>query len=407
MGSANNPNVKLTSQEKSILQGEKGPTAAKAMKLQLGLAKIHGAVDFVEVKSVQVSGVSYHNLGDAGLEFLQEWAEHGHTSVYSATINPAGMDLRHWREQSIPESFAKKQLAVVDAYVSMGLIPACTCTPYLAGNLPGFRESIAWAESSAVTFANSALGARTNREGGPGALAAAITGRTPRWGLHLDEHRQPTIRVDVSRDMKTPYDWGLLGAFIGVHAPGGLPYVRAVKGEHNRDIGCLKALSAALPTFGGSPMFHAENITPEAEAVRIPRKKLTFGEAEYLETSKKLSDSVKRPDFVCLGCPHATLDEIAEAAHLLEGRRVKIPFWICTSRAVYESARSGGFLSRLETSGVNVLCDTCFAVAPLKGRFKSVMTDSAKGCYYGRGHNGLKVLTAPAHICIEKACNPD
>lgn len=406
MGSLKNSVVKLTSEEKSILNGEIGPTAAKAMSLQLGLAKIHGALDFVEVKSVQVSGVSYHNLGDAGLEFLQEWAGGGRTSVYSATINPAGMDLRNWRKQGISQSFAEKQIAVVDAYVSMGLIPACTCTPYLAGNLPRFRESIAWAESSAVTFANSVLGARTNREGGPGALAAAVTGRTPRWGLHLDEHRQPSILIEVSCNMTTPYDWGLLGAFIGMQAPGKLPYVRLNKGTHNKDTSCLKALCASLPTFGASPMFHAECLTPEVEAVQIPRTKLTFGETEHLDISKKLNDRVIRPDLVCLGCPHATLDEMAETADLLRGRHVKIPFWICTSRSVYELAQSGNILSRLEKSGVTVLCDTCFVVAPLKGRFRSVMTDSAKGCYYSRGHNGLRVSIATAQACIEKACEP-
>ena len=397
-----NEAIRLTTQERELLDGRRGTTVAKALRLQIALAKIHGAERFVEVSSVQVSGVSYHNLGEAGLQLLEEWAKDGGAGVPTATLNPAGMDLQRWKAQGMDPDFAAKQLAVVKAYTDMDIIPACTCTPYLAGNLPRFGESIAWAESSAVTFANSVLGARTNREGGPAALAAALTGRTPYWGLHIEQNRAPDVLVEVTCPLDDPYHWGALGAFIGKRRPEGLPYIRVEKGKPPR-LAELKSLSAALPTYGARPMFHLEGVTPDAHRARIPEDRVSFDVEALSDVGDSLKDDVEHPDLVCLGCPHATLAEMKEAAKRLEKRKVAIPFWLCTSRAVYELAKSSGILKTLKESGVDVVCDTCFVVAPLRGRFNSVVTNSAKGCYYSRGHNRLKVITVPTETCIEVA----
>ena len=161
-----------------MLAGEAGPGVQKAIEIVVALGRIYGAADLVAVTSVQVAGVSYKNLGDAGLEFLQEWAAQGARARVPATLNPAGMDLASWRELGFSEAFARRQEAVIAAYVALGITLTCTCTPYLVGHVPEFGQHVAWAESSAVSYANSVLGARTNREGGPSALAAAITGRT-------------------------------------------------------------------------------------------------------------------------------------------------------------------------------------------------------------------------------------
>ena len=175
--------LRLTSQEQAMLAGEEGPGLQKAMEIVVALGRIYGAEDLVPVASAQVSGVSYKNLGDAGLKFLQEWAALGAAARVPATLNPAGMDMTAWRELGFSEEFAQQQQAVVTAYSALGVTPTCTCTPYLVGHAPLFGQHVAWAESSAVNYANSVLGARTNREGGPSALAAAITGRTAHYGL--------------------------------------------------------------------------------------------------------------------------------------------------------------------------------------------------------------------------------
>ena len=211
-----------------MLAGEAGPGAQKAIEIVVALGRIYGAADLVPVASVQVSGVSYKNLGDAGLEFLQAWAAQGAQARVPATLNPAGMDLAAWAELGFSPEFARRQQAVVAAYEALGVLPTCTCAPYLIGHEPAFGQHIAWAESSAVSFANSVLGARTNREGGPSALAAAVAGRTARYGFHLDAHRQPTLLVDVRCPVRSEADLGALGYLVGRHARTGVPYFRAL-----------------------------------------------------------------------------------------------------------------------------------------------------------------------------------
>ncbi|MHA2233313.1 MAG: aconitase X, partial [Candidatus Hodarchaeales archaeon] len=192
--------MKLTPEEQGMLDGKHGKSTQKGMEILAALGEIYGADKMIPVVSVQIAGVSYANLGEAGLNFLAEMAEDGQTRVLT-TLNPAGMDLENWEALGIEPEFAEKQERVVDAFRKMGVTPTCTCTPYLIGNLPHYGEHISWAESSAVCYSNSVLGARTNREGGPSAIAAALTGRTPEYGFHLDENRKPEITVEVE---KTP-----------------------------------------------------------------------------------------------------------------------------------------------------------------------------------------------------------
>src|SRR5512137_67100 len=209
--------MQLTKEEQSMLSGEEGYAVRKGMEILVALGDIYAAETLIKVGSVQVAGVSYHNLGDAGLEFLNELAKDGRVKVLT-TLNPAGMDLENWRSLGISEEFAVKQNLVIEAFERMGILISCTCTPYLIGNLPRFGEHLAWSESSAVTFANSVIGARTNREGGPSALAAAFVGKTPCYGLHLDETRVPHVQVKVRTQLTKLSDWGALGYVIGKKA---------------------------------------------------------------------------------------------------------------------------------------------------------------------------------------------
>ncbi|MEM4235218.1 MAG: aconitase X, partial [Candidatus Methanomethylicaceae archaeon] len=182
----------LSREEERMLSGEEGLAVQKAMQLLTALGEVFGAERMVKIESAQIAGVSYGNIGDAGMEFLEDWADLGGKVRVKSTLNPAGMDLDKWKEMGIDDEYYQRQMRILKAFEKMGVEITCTCTPYLVGNRPRSGAHVAWSESSAVVFANSVLGARTNREGGPSALAAAITGRTPCYGLHLEDNRVPT-----------------------------------------------------------------------------------------------------------------------------------------------------------------------------------------------------------------------
>jgi len=391
--------VRLTDEERALLDGAAGHAARKATEILVALGEIYGAEDLVPVRSVQVSGVSYHNLGEAGLEWLEAMAVDGRVLTLT-TLNPAGMDLMDWREQGIEPEFAERQLRLVAAYERMGIAPTCTCTPYLIGNLPGPGEHVAWAESSAVAFANSVLGARTNREGGPSALAVALTGRTPRYGLHLDEHREAELAVVIEAPLGSTAAWGALGRVLGRAAGGRVPLLST---SARPSVAELKAFGAALVTFGGSPLYYVEGLTPAPPGPR-PSESMPVRAADLEQATAALSDGADEIDMVALGCPHASLAELTELARLLEGKTVHKETWICTARPTKEAAAAMGLLSIIERSGARVVADTCFAVTPLESRRgMTIATDSAKGCYYASGHNKLRVHLATVQACVEAA----
>jgi len=388
----------LTKEEEAMLAGEEGHATRKAMQILVALGKIYDAERMVSVSSVQVSGVSYKNLGDAGLEYLSELAKDGKARV-KTTLNPAGMSLTDWKSQGIERGFAEKQLKVIEAYERLGVEITCTCTPYLAGNEPRFGEHVAWGESSAVAYANSVIGARTNREGGPSALAASLTGRTPLYGLHIQENRVPTVAVDVEAQLMFPEDFAAMGYFVGKTVKDGIPYFRGVERATLED---LKALSAALASSGGVAMFHIEGLTPESGLGARSLEGLTLTGKELAETRSMLNDE-GTPDFVSVGCPHCSLTELATLAKLLSGRRVKREFWICCSREVKRQGDEAGYSGLIEGSGAKFALDTCMVVAPVEELgHRVVATNSAKACHYLR-NAGLKVRFMPLEECVAEA----
>ena len=381
-----------------MLAGEEGRATQKAMQILVALGKIYDAERLVKVSSVQVSGVSYKNLGDAGLEFLSELAKDGKARV-KTTLNPAGMNLTDWKSQGIDRGFAEKQLQVIDAYGKLGVEITCTCTPYLAGNEPSFGQHIAWGESSAVAYANSVIGARTNREGGPSALAASLTGRTPLYGLHLRENRVPTIAVEVEAQLRLPEDFSAMGYFVGRAVKDGIPYFRGIRRAGLED---LKTLSAALASSGGVAMFHVEGLTPEFGLGTKNLEAVTFTRKELAETDSLLNDEGE-PDFVSVGCPHCSLAELATLAKLLTGRQVRREFWVCCSREVKLQGDAAGYSRLIEASGAKFALDTCMVVAPVEELgYRVVATNSAKACHYLR-NAGLKVRFMPLEECVAEA----
>jgi predicted aconitase len=388
----------LTNQEKKMLAGEEGFAVQKSMQILTALGEIFGADKMIPVSSVQVAGVSYYNLGDAGLEYLESLAGKGAKARVKTTLNPAGMDLENWRELGIDEEFAGKQERVIRAFVKMGVTPSCTCTPYLVGNEPGRGDHIAWSESSAVTYANSILGALTNREGGPSALAAAITGRTPCYGMHIEENRKPQVHVKVDAMLAAVPDFGALGYVVGKKIGPKIPLFEGIEGAHVEQ---LKSLCASIATYGGTALFHTHDATYHQE--EAPTEALTITRADIEGALRALNDETAEVDFVALGCPHCTLDEIKTIAGLLEGRKVTREFWICTARQTMKEAEKIGYAQKVRAAGAKFACDTCMAVAPLKGRFSVLATDSAKACYYGRGTNDFKTHIGSVEECVNAA----
>jgi len=311
-----------------MLAGEEGPAASKMLELLVALGEVFGAERLVKVESAHISGVSYKNLGEAGLEWLEEQAEMGARARIRATLNPAGMDMERWREMGVPREFAEGQERVIMAFRKMGVDPTCTCTPYLVGHVPRFGSQIAWAESSAVCYANSVIGARTNRESGPTSLASAVTGLAALYGYRLDESRRPGAIVEVAAELRDTMDYSALGYLTGRRLGTTVPYFR---GLGKPSLESMKALGAACATSGGIALWHGEGVTPEAEGMKGHLEgldRITVEQADLEEAVATLTRPLVNP-IIALGCPHSTLDEMEvatnsfKAAHYMAGMGVR------------------------------------------------------------------------------------
>ena len=402
--------MELTAGERKWLDGGDGPALKRAMEIVVTLGTIYGAESLIPVESVQISGVSYRNIGDAGLRFLRQWADEGARVRVPTTLNPTAMDMVRWEAQGFTPDFADKQRQVVDVFAGMGVgegVPLPTCTPYLIGNRPSQGAHVAWAESSAVAFANSVLGARTNREGGPGAIAAALTGRTAAYGLHMAENRVATLRVEVRAKPEAISDYSALGAIVGRHAGQAVPYiVGAPLGEGDPLAEeKLKALGAAMAATGAVGLFHVEGVTPEARvAAMLAPGHDTLVVADLAPGYEDLSDDVDTIDLVWIGCPHASLPEVALVAEALRGRSLRIPLWVTCARPVRAIAAEQGLVDVIEAAGGSVFADACMGIAPVRDLgFSAVATPSAKGAYYLRNLAHVATRFATLGECVDMA----
>jgi predicted aconitase len=362
----------LDPEEEKILSGENGETRQKMMELLVALGKVFGAERLVPIRSAQVSGASYKTIGEYGLAWLSSLDSR---AVVPAVLNPIGMPRLRWKEMGIDTVFAERQQAVIAAYERLGVHLECTCTPYYLHET-SFGDHLAWSESSAVSYANSVIGARTNREGGPGALAAALIGKTPCYGLHLEKNRCPQVIIEVQSDKK---DWdisryGALGYHVGKLAGNKIPYFRGIFPEKDQ----LKALGAAMAATGAVAIYHVENVTPEAKKNRYDLTSLDIITVEAAEIDKLFSEV--HVDAVAVGCPHCSDDELREIARLLQGKTVKKPFYIFASQGVIDKNIS--IVGVIEESGARVYADTCMVVSPVMERYPAIMVNSGKALAY-------------------------
>ncbi len=364
--------MQLESEDERILAGESGETRRQMMELLVALGKVFGADRLVPIRSAQVSGASYKTIGKYGLEWLNQLDAR---AVVPAVLNPIGMPRDRWEEMGVEPDFAKKQQAVIAAYERLGIRLECTCTPYYL-NPPAFKDHLAWSESSAVSYANSVIGARTNREGGPGALAAALIGKTPCYGLHLSVNRRPqvVVQVDAREEDLSIAHYGALGYHAGKLVGNRVPYFTGIRPDADR----LKALGAAMAATGAVALYHVEGVTPEAVRQRpdiAGLERITIGKDDI----RRLFTDIP-VDAIAVGCPHCSAGELARIAGLLEGKRVTLPFYVFAAQGVIDANRAT--VASIEKSGARVYADTCMVVSPVMERYGAIMVNSGKALAY-------------------------
>lgn len=391
----------LTKEETRMLNGDRGDAVKKAMEILVALGESFGAKRLVPINNVHMAGSSVLVAEEAGTRFVEDIRTQGGTFVTNVTTNPTAVDPTQWQKIGIPESDSILQTRLTDAYAGMGANTCNTCIPYLVGNTPRFGEHMAWGESSAVVYANSVCGARTNREGGPSGLASALTGRTPEYGFHLSENRYGKFLIKVETPLNDMTDYGTLGCFAGKIAGQDTPVFTGLPVSPTLEQ--VKALSAALASSGAVSMFHAVGVTPEAPSLEAafggkePEKVLVFDLAEKQKVEAFLNkESSDRVDWIQIGCPNASVQEIREVAQALDGKKIHpdITLWVTTAGAMYAMAERMGYIKTIEDAGGVIVRETCpflarsRVIAPNKG-FKTLTTNSAKMAFYAPGQFGL------------------
>ena len=410
----------LTPEEQTMLDGVEGPGVKRAMEIVVALARIYGAADLVPVAHAQIAGVSYKNLGDAGVQFLSEWADEGARVRVPTTLNPMGMERGKWQQWGIATDFAVPQLSVIDAFAKMGVTPTMSCTPYLfREHTPKRGDALAWAESSAVAFANSVIGARSNREGGPSAIAAAVVGRTGRYGYHLDENRRANWIVEVRCPVKSVADFGALSYSVGKAVGSGVPWF-ADLGEWLPPLPAdltlggpagdrLKTLGAGLAAYGAVAVYHVAGVTPEARdqgesLIRPDARRLVIGGLDDAYRIMDADPDLKQIDLVTVGCPHASLTEIEQVADYLRGKTLATRLWVTTGEITRQAATELGYVQVIEAAGGEVVADTCAVVAPMRMLdVRSMATNAGKMACYAPMHSGVRMRFGDLEACLEAA----
>ncbi len=399
--------MKLTDEEKRMLGGESGQPVKMAMDIVVAIGEIYGAEKLIPVKTAHIAGLSLKSHGIAGMEWVEDIAKSGAKVCVPTTLNVIGVDRS--RDLKMPPDWSANQLRIEQAYECMGCFGTSTCVPYYMGFIPKFGESIAWAESSAVVFTNSVLGARDNREGGPTAMASGLTGRTPLYGLHLDENRKGDVHYKVTADLRDIADYGGLGAYVGKRVGTKIPVFSGISYPATE---ALVYLGAALASSGGVAMFHVAGVTPEA-----PTLEAAFGGKKYdtivitsreIEEGKQQLTSARdnKVDYVALGCPHYSLSQLEETARLLHGKKISkdVTMWVHTNVAIKAIAAQLGYVRAIEESGAIVTQDLCTILGnPESLGFKTLATNSGKMAFYAPGSNGFGVWFGDAKRCIDAA----
>jgi predicted aconitase/predicted aconitase with swiveling domain len=405
--------VRLDPVDRAYLSGEHGQAAEFAMRLLVKMAALQEAEDYIDVSKVHVDGCIY--TGPASLRFAQWLVDRQARVRVPTTLNSISVDKRQWRAQGVGEDFGIPATELAEAYVAMGAEPSFTCAPYLLDGAPAFGEQVGWAESNAVVYANSVLGARTMKYPDFLDICIALTGRAPRAGCHLDAGRRATFIIEA--EMPEGADdafWPLLGYCCGSVSGSEIPLICGLE-TSAAGPDELKAFGAAFATVAAAPMFHIAGITPEAGVAQAqslsPERRLSIG-IDHLRNAWAELNNAAAPDvgLVSLGSPHFSVSECARLAELVKGRArsPNVAVVVTCGRAVYEAAARAGHLDAAESFGIKFVTDTCWCMLaePLvPPSVKTLMTNSGKYAHYAPGLVGRSVRFGSLASCIDAACS--
>ena len=408
--------VALSERDKHMLDGQHGQAARMAMSILVRMAEVYGATEMMDVSQAHIDGCSM--LTDSGLEFAETLSALGGRVSVPTTLNVVPLDLQNWRALGVPEEFAGKALRLAKAYTDMGCIPTWTCAPYQGYLTPRFGQQIAWGESNAIAYANSVLGARTNRYGDYVDICAAIAGRVPRSGLHLKQNRrgqlllrladiEPAVLVDGAF-------YPAFGHFLGKLAPDKIPVIDGMPAGVTRDQ--LKALGAAAASSGAVALFHAVGVTPEAHTLEEafqgddPEQVVDVHLSDLVAAQSEMSTAEEGADLdaVVLGCPHFSYDEFDRLAQAIRstGRSLHpdLRLIVLTSQASYALLQRSGLMAPIVDFGVEIVIDTCVFLSPiLSSDARVIMTNSGKCAYYAPGELGVQVAFGSLRECVRSA----
>ena len=404
----------FTNKDRAMLRGDHGPAAKMAMNIIARMAEVSGAKELLDISGAHIDSTVY--IGDAGLEFAERLASLGAKVAVPTSLNVSGLDEHHWQEWVVPPEWARQSQRQMEAYRSMGTTPTWTCAPYQTeASRPKFGQQIAWGESNAIVFANSVIGARTERYPDLFDICCAVTGRAPAIGLHLTENRAGELLLqlrDIPAALQQSDDfYPVLGHFIGKIARDRIPCIDGLAVSPAEDQ--LKALGAASASSGGVALFHVVGVTPEAptleaafqnkpprEAIDVTMDLLRNARGELTHTD---SDEL---DMVVLGSPHFSLAEFKLLAPLVAGKQKhpRVKFLVTSSRAMTQLAQQAGYLDTLRSFGAQLTVDTCILTTPmLPPEIKRLMTNSAKFGYYTPGLLGRKIAFGSLKDCVNSA----
>ncbi|MEA3355997.1 MAG: aconitase X catalytic domain-containing protein [Candidatus Bipolaricaulota bacterium] len=409
--------VSLTEKDKKILSGRTGAAARLAMSILVRMAEVYDAPRLMDVTQAHIDGCAL--MCDSGLEFAETLVARGARVSVPTTLNMIPLDLQNWRKQNVPEEFAKKAGRIASSYLAMGCVPTWTCAPYQGYLTPRFGQQIAWGESNAIVYANSVLGARTNRYGDYMDICAAITGRVPESGLHLKQNRKGQVLLRLANIapqlLRDDTIYVALGHLMGGLVQERIPVIEGLPLNATGDQ--LKSLGAAAASSGAVGLFHAIGVTPEAatleEAFQGGSAKEVI-DVNYTDLRKAWSElstveEGARLDAIVLGCPHFSYGEFQQLARCIEDEKGRslhrgVRVLVLTSQTSYALLQRGNFIDTLLDFGVEIALDTCVFHSPIiSPHTKVIMTNSGKFAYYAPGELGVQVAFGGMKDCIHSA----
>jgi predicted aconitase len=406
--------MRLTDDERAMLAGERGDAVRRAIELQIKVGDFFGAADFVAIDSAHMMA-EIESMGEPCLAWVEEMADLGGRAVVPTTSNPRSVDVALWEALGQDERQVELELRLTRTLRRLGILTLDTCINYQTVSPPRFGEHVAWGDTGTVIFANAIAGARSNFEGGPVALAAALTGRTARYGYHLPEQRRGTVLVELRDQPACTSDWGALGCWIGrqVNDYWQVPVIVGLDVAPTVDQ--LKQLGASLASYGSLAMFHLVGVTPEARTVdeafgrRSPERRLVVEPGALKSVYQTFQPERQRPDVVAFTAPQLSIVELRDLASLLDGRSVHqdVRLLITTNYQNRAAAERLGYATTIEEAGGLLLSGTCFYLMTArelaeKHGWRTIVTDSAKLANIIPGY-GYNPVFRPTDVCVEAA----